>query len=29
LLQYLRSNDDPALSAHFARVAGYRERYGV
>jgi len=29
LLQYLRSNDDPALGAHFARVAAYRERYGV
>jgi orotate phosphoribosyltransferase len=29
LLQYLRSNDDPALSAHFSRVAAYRERYGV
>ncbi|HUG22978.1 orotate phosphoribosyltransferase [Piscinibacter sp.] len=29
LLQYLRSNDDPALGTHFARVAGYRERYGV
>jgi len=29
LLQYLSSNDDPALSAYFARVAGYRERYGV
>ena len=29
LLQYLRSTDDPALSAHFARVAEYRERYGV
>ncbi|HMC14325.1 MAG TPA: orotate phosphoribosyltransferase [Albitalea sp.] len=29
LLQYLRSNNDPALKAHFARVAGYRERYGV
>jgi len=29
LLQYLRSTDDPALSAHFSRVAGYRERYGV
>jgi orotate phosphoribosyltransferase len=29
LLQYLRSNADPALGAHFARVAAYRERYGV
>jgi orotate phosphoribosyltransferase len=29
LLQVLRSTDDPALSAHFAKVAGYRERYGV
>jgi orotate phosphoribosyltransferase len=29
LLQYLRSNDDPNLSAHFSRVSGYRERYGV
>jgi orotate phosphoribosyltransferase len=29
LLQYLRSNADPALSAHFAKVAAYRERYGV
>jgi len=29
LLQYLRSNADPDLSAHFASVAGYRERYGV
>ena len=29
LLQYLRSTDDPALSAHLARVAEYRERYGV
>jgi orotate phosphoribosyltransferase len=29
LLQYLRSNDDPALSAHVAKVAAYRERYGV
>jgi len=29
LLQYLRSNADPALGAHFARVATYRERYGV
>jgi orotate phosphoribosyltransferase len=29
LLQYLRSNDDPALREHFGRVAAYRERYGV
>jgi orotate phosphoribosyltransferase len=29
LLEYLRSTDDPALRAHFAKVAGYRERYGV
>ena len=29
LLQYLRSNADPTLSAHFERVAAYRERYGV
>jgi orotate phosphoribosyltransferase len=29
LLQYLRSNADPALSTYFARVAAYRERYGV
>jgi len=29
LLQYLRSNADPALSTHFGRVAAYRERYGV
>jgi len=29
LLQYLRSNADPALSAHFASVSAYRERYGV
>ena len=29
LLQYLRSNADPALGAHFERVAAYRERYGV
>ncbi|HEX6707713.1 MAG TPA: orotate phosphoribosyltransferase [Albitalea sp.] len=29
LMQYLRSNDDPDLAAHFARVAAYRERYGV
>ncbi len=29
LLQYLRSNADPALGTDFARVAAYRERYGV
>jgi orotate phosphoribosyltransferase len=29
LLQYLQSNADPVLSSHFARVAAYRERYGV
>jgi orotate phosphoribosyltransferase len=29
LMQYLRSTEDPALSAHFSRVAAYRERYGV
>jgi orotate phosphoribosyltransferase len=29
LLEYLRSTDDPALRAHFAKVADYRERYGV
>jgi orotate phosphoribosyltransferase len=29
LMQYLQSNDDPALAAHFSRVAAYRERYGV
>lgn len=29
LLQYLQSNADPALKAHFARVGAYRERYGV
>jgi orotate phosphoribosyltransferase len=29
LLQYLQSNADATLSAHFARVAAYRERYGV
>ena len=29
LLQYLRSNADPTLSAHFERVAAYRARYGV
>lgn len=29
LLQYLKSTRDPALSEHLARVAAYRERYGV
>ena len=29
LLQYLQSNADTGLSAHFASVASYRERYGV
>jgi orotate phosphoribosyltransferase len=29
LLAYLKSNADPALGAHFARVMAYRERYGV
>ena len=29
LLQYLESNADPTLNAHFARVAAYRDRYGV
>jgi orotate phosphoribosyltransferase len=29
LLQYLKTNQDTALSEHFARVAAYRERYGV
>lgn len=29
LLQYLRSNADPALSAHVAGVTAYRERFGV
>ena len=29
LLQYLQTNADPALKAHFARVVAYRERYGV
>ncbi len=29
LLQYLRSTSDPALLAHAAGVAAYRERYGV
>ncbi len=29
LLRYLQSSQDPALAAHHARVAGYRQRYGV
>jgi orotate phosphoribosyltransferase len=29
LLQYLKTNQDAGLSEHFARVAAYRERYGV
>ena len=29
LLQYLQTNADPALKAHFAHVVAYRERYGV
>ncbi|MBS0444716.1 MAG: orotate phosphoribosyltransferase [Proteobacteria bacterium] len=29
LLEYLRKQNDPALRAHFGRVAEYRERYGV
>ncbi len=29
LLRYLQSNLDPALAAHHARVAAYRQRYGV
>jgi len=29
LLHYLQSNLDPALAAHLAPVAGYRQRYGV
>ena len=29
LLQYLQTNADPALKAHFTRVVAYRERYGV
>jgi len=29
LMQYLRSNDDPALRTHFSSVSAYRERYGV
>jgi orotate phosphoribosyltransferase len=29
LLQYLQSSLDPALAAHLAPVAAYRQRYGV
>jgi orotate phosphoribosyltransferase len=29
LLQYLKTNQDASLNEHFARVAAYRERYGV
>lgn len=29
LLQYLQTNQDPALGAHGASVAAYRDRYGV
>jgi orotate phosphoribosyltransferase len=29
LMHYLRSSGDPALAAHFSRVAAYRERYGA
>ncbi len=29
LLHYLQSSGDPALTVHFARVAAYRDRYGV
>jgi orotate phosphoribosyltransferase len=29
LLQYLQTSADETLNAHFARVAAYRERYGV
>jgi orotate phosphoribosyltransferase len=29
LLQYLQTNDDPALRSHLARVTAYRDRYGV
>ncbi len=29
LTEYLRSQHDPALGAHLARVRDYRERYGV
>ena len=29
LLQYLQTNADPGLTAHFGHVSAYRERYGV
>lgn len=29
LLQYLETNQDPSLGAHGAKVAAYRDRYGV
>jgi orotate phosphoribosyltransferase len=29
LLQYLQHNNDPSLEAHVARVAAYRDQYGV
>jgi orotate phosphoribosyltransferase len=29
LLEYLRTQNDPSLSAHFGRVEDYRKRYGV
>jgi orotate phosphoribosyltransferase len=29
LLQYLQTNDDPALRSHLARATAYRDRYGV
>ncbi len=29
LLEYLESQSDPQLGMHFARVAAYRDRYGV
>jgi len=29
LLQYLETNQDPALGAHGVRVAAYRDKYGV
>jgi orotate phosphoribosyltransferase len=29
LLQYLQSHQDPTLAQHVARVAAYRDRYGV
>jgi orotate phosphoribosyltransferase len=28
LMHYLRSNDDPQLTRHFAAVSAYRDRYG-